>query len=142
MDSLLGFNRETHTSEQVNQQARTRLPGNPSSAGLARRFVRDVLVKWERRDLADLAQLLANELVTNSVLHASSEVDLSVSLEKNRLRVEVHDESPQAPMRKDYSLSATTGRGLVLVEELSSDWGSEPADAGKVVWFELVGEAS
>lgn len=126
----------------MNQEARTRLPGNPSSAGIARRFVRDVLVDWEREDLADLAQFLANELVTNSVLHASTEVELSVSLERDRLRVEVQDENPQAPMKKDYSLSATTGRGLVLVEELSSDWGSEPANAGKVVWFELAGEAS
>lgn len=128
--------------DQVNQQASIRLPGNPSSAGSARRFVRDVLVDWGRVELTELAELLANELVTNSVLHADSEVELALNLEGNKLRVEVHDENPQTPARKDYSLSAATGRGLVLVEELSSDWGSEPANDGKVVWFELVGQAS
>jgi anti-sigma regulatory factor (Ser/Thr protein kinase) len=81
-------------------------------------------------------------LVTNSVLHADSEVELAVNMEGDRLRVEVRDENPQAPIRKDYSLSAATGRGLVLVEELSADWGSERANDGKVVWFELAGEAS
>ncbi|MGH2789116.1 MAG: ATP-binding protein [Actinomycetota bacterium] len=126
----------------MNQADHTRLPGNPSSAALARRFVRSVLIEWGHGDLIELAELLANELVTNSVLHTESEVELSVSLEGERLRVEVHDDNPQAPMRRDYSLSAATGRGLVLVEKLSSDWGTEPANAGKVVWFELAAEAS
>ena len=126
----------------MNQQAHIRLPGNPSSAGTARRFVRDVLITWGRQELIELTELLANELVTNSVLHADSEVELAVNMEGDRLRVEVRDENPQAPIRKDYSLSAATGRGLVLVEELSADWGSERANDGKVVWFELAGEAS
>jgi anti-sigma regulatory factor (Ser/Thr protein kinase) len=128
--------------ELVNQAALSRLPGNPSSAALARRFVRSVLIEWGHEHLIELAELLANELVTNSVLHTESEVALSVSLEGETLRVEVHDNNPQAPMRRDYSLSAATGRGLVLVEKLSSDWGTEPANAGKVVWFELAAEAS
>jgi anti-sigma regulatory factor (Ser/Thr protein kinase) len=126
----------------MNKRAGTHLPGSPSSAGIARRFVHDILVQWDREELTELAQLLANELVTNSVLHAGTDVELSVSLDENTLRVEVRDENPQAPRRKDFSLSATTGRGLVLVEELSSDWGSEPANAGKVVWFELASKAS
>jgi anti-sigma regulatory factor (Ser/Thr protein kinase) len=126
----------------MNQQASIHLPGSPSSAGSARRFVHDILVQWDREELTELAQLLADELVTNSVLHAGSDVELLVSLHENTLRVEVRDENPQAPMRKDFSLSAATGRGLVLVEELSSDWGSEPANHGKVVWFELASKAS
>jgi anti-sigma regulatory factor (Ser/Thr protein kinase) len=126
----------------MNQQAGTHLPGSPSSAGVARRFVHDILVKWGREELTELAQLLANELVTNSVLHARSDVELSISLDENTLRVEVRDENPQAPIRRDFSLSAATGRGLVLVEELSSDWGTEPANHGKVVWFELASKAS
>ena len=134
--------RESYDFGQVNQQAHIRLPGNPSSAGAARRFVRDVLITWGRQELIELTELLANELVTNSVLHADSEVELAVNMEGDRLRVEVRDENPQAPIRRDYSLSAATGRGLVLVEELSADWGSERANDGKVVWFELAGEAS
>jgi anti-sigma regulatory factor (Ser/Thr protein kinase) len=127
---------------EVNRAAHTRLPGSPSSAALARRFVRTTLVDWQRDHLIELTELLANELVTNSVLHTDSEVELSLNLEGDRLRVEVHDDNPLAPARRDYSLAAATGRGLVLVEELSSDWGSEPANAGKVVWFELGAEAS
>jgi hypothetical protein len=33
---------------------------------------------------------------------------------------------------------ATTGRGLILVEGLADNWGSDDiAEGGKVVWFEM-----
>jgi hypothetical protein len=50
----------------------------------------------------------------------------------------VYDGSPALPQRKRYSRTATTGRGLGLVEQLADSWGAEAMDSGKAVWFELV----
>jgi hypothetical protein len=58
----------------------------------------------------------------------------------HRLRVEVRDDDPSPPVRRPRDPLATTGRGLLLVNELASAWGSQPAGRGKVVWFELESE--
>ena len=50
------------------------------------------------------------------------------------------DDSPRAPRPRKHSVDSGTGRGLVLVEQLSENWGVEPRDGGKVVWFELCRE--
>ena len=57
------------------------------------------------------------------------------------MRVEVHDGSTQLPVRKHYSNMSGTGRGLLLVERMASEWGSDRTADGKVVWFELDGQA-
>ncbi|MGH2685138.1 MAG: ATP-binding protein [Actinomycetota bacterium] len=119
-------------------EARTSLPADLASAGAARRFVGSTLREWECDTLADSALLLVSELVTNAVLHARSALDVVLRLAADRLRVEVHDESPTQPTRKHYSIHAGTGRGLMLVEQLAQEWGVDQlGDNGKRVWFEL-----
>lgn len=113
------------------------LPGDPASAGGARRFVSDALKAWGRTDLEEVATLLVSELVANVVLHAGTELDLRLRRAGTRVRVEVHDRSRRLPDRKYYSSTSATGRGMVLVDELSAAWGAEPTAEGKSVWFEL-----
>lgn len=108
-----------------------------SSAGAARRFVSATLASWGFESLEDAAILLANELVANVVLHAGTDLDVLLRRPKGRLRVEVHDHDRRLPTRKHYSVTATTGRGLGLVDDLARDWGAETTAGGKVVWFEL-----
>jgi hypothetical protein len=36
-----------------------------------------------------------------------------------------------------YDSDAVTGRGLALVDQLSTSWGVEPTSAGKLVWCEV-----
>ena len=91
----------------------------------------------EAEALTDLALLLVSEVVTNAVLHARSEIRLCVGWNGDAVRVEVADESPVLPVPQHYSEMATTGRGMHLVEEVATAWGSDPVDPGKVVWFEL-----
>lgn len=83
--------------------------------------------------------LLTNELVTNAILHADSEIDVLVDVTGDRVRVEVHDAARRAPVRRRGDPTSTAGRGLALVEALASDWGVDtvPGD-GKFVWFEVV----
>src|SRR4051812_35299473 len=113
------------------------LSDDTSSAATARRFVRDTLQTWGADQHTDTATLLVSELVTNAVLHARCAPEVVVVLEGPVLRVEVHDTSPVLPARRHYGIQAGTGRGIVLVEEMATDWGTRPTSAGKVVWFEL-----
>jgi anti-sigma regulatory factor (Ser/Thr protein kinase) len=108
-----------------------------TSAGAARRFVSDTLAAWGVEALDDAATLLASELVANVVLHAGTDLDVVLRRPEGRVRIEVHDRDHRLPVRKHYSVTATTGRGLGLLEDLARTWGADVTPDGKVVWFEL-----
>ena len=116
---------------------RASFPADPASASEARRLVDRTLAEWGCEELRETAALLVGELVANAVLHAGTTIDVAVRRVGDRLRVEVQDGSERLPVRKHYSSFATTGRGLLLVERLSDEWGAEPTPSGKTVWFEL-----
>lgn len=115
------------------------LPAELSSGHHARRFVREKLAQWDAVDLLEDAQLLTTELVNNAVVHATSAVKLRLRLRAGSLRVEVADSGEGALHRQRVDLHNTGGRGLFLVEALSSSWGTSVDSRGKVVWFELNG---
>jgi len=88
----------------------------------------------------DTAELLVSELATNAVRHAAGPgpIEIRLSLD-DRLTCEVADQlggtpAPDAKLPTDLEES---GRGLYLVDVLSSDWGSRRTSTGKVVWFAL-----
>ena len=111
------------------------LPAAPSSAGAARRFVRDVLGEIGREAWSESASLAVSELVTNAVLHAHTDVELAVVTELEQVRIEVRDDNPVLPSARSYDDHATTGRGLELIAAVSDSHGVESlGDAGKVVW--------
>lgn len=107
------------------------------SASQARRFVAETLESWGRDGVAHTASLLVTELAANAVLHAGTTFRVVIQEMPERVRVEVHDANAVLPARRRYSTTAATGRGLVLVEAMSADWGVEPTAVGKLVWFEL-----
>ncbi len=118
--------------------ARTALPCDAQSVRAARRFLSAELAAWGiAADVVDTAELLVSELVTNAVLHARSDVDLSVDAAGEGIRVGVTDGNPRGLTRRRHRLDAATGRGLMLVEQLAASWGVEPRTPGKVVWFEV-----
>ena len=116
---------------------RRALPSTPASAREARRFVDDALSHPQVEPVAYAATMLVSELVANVVLHSGTPLEVVVTVDGARVRVEVHDGSPRMPVRKHYSSLSGTGRGLVLVDRMSSAWGTEATPAGKFVWFEL-----
>jgi serine/threonine-protein kinase RsbW len=83
--------------------------------------------------------LLTSELVTNAVIHAPGAIVLNVELLQNRLRVAVVDHGPGRPVvQPPEDLSRPSGRGMVIVDSMSSAWGVDPLPGGaKSVWFEL-----
>lgn len=112
------------------------LDPHPASVGRARRWLSQQLEEWGLDDLDYDASVVLSELVTNAVLHAKTEIELTVSHDKS-LRLEVRDSSASPPAARDAGASSSTGRGLHLVAALTTSWGFVPNDEGKVVWAEF-----
>jgi anti-sigma regulatory factor (Ser/Thr protein kinase) len=111
----------------------------------AAREARRALRSWLRRRrggpaVGETAELLVSELVTNAVRHTSSPaVSVSAAVVDHQLRVVVGDsqvDQPRRPAQLPDSASPG-GRGLWILDALSSGWGSQPTAAGKDVWFVL-----
>ena len=112
------------------------LDGNARSAQRARQLLREVLSEPLYADWLDDAQLAVSEIVSNVVLHAHTDMVLTVRAEHERLCVEVRDNSCQLPVERVYDPEATTGRGMALVRQLTTEFGAALLpDGGKVVWF-------
>lgn len=114
-----------------------RLPPHPSSAGEARRMVGRLLAESGREDLADTGQLLVSEVVTNALVYAATPIDVCVQADEDGILVQIGDGSRHWPEPRSYGLTAHTGRGLAMLEDMSSAWGVVPAVGGKTVWFHL-----
>jgi len=115
-----------------------RLAADPAAPGEARRQVRAAIRAWDVPVDEDVVVLLASELVTNAVTHqAGRTVTLALSCSPGRLRVDVHDTSRSLPVLASASSDDETGRGLMLVDTLSDEWGSYRTPAGKAVYFTL-----
>ena len=103
----------------------------------ARRIVADALADDHFTGDVDTVLLLVSELVTNAVRHAATPFDVNIRVDGSQVTVEVVDHDGSHPPRlRDPLPEDTSGRGLRIVDELSSSWGTEPiADDAKRVWF-------
>lgn len=120
------------------EPARIALPRSPSSVGAARRFITARTAAWSFPEpAADQLVLIGSELVTNAVLHARTELTLTLELHEDRVRISVKDRSQAPATLRHYRADALTGRGLGVVAALSDRWGVSTAPDGKVVWAEL-----
>jgi len=119
------------------------LPGESASAAIARRAVRQALTAADREHWSDAAELACTEIVSNVVLHAHTDLELTVEVFDELVRVEVRDFSSTLPRRRDCTEHATTGRGMALVAALSTEHGvSDVGPDGKTVWFAIAGAAA
>ncbi|MFC0551528.1 ATP-binding protein [Planotetraspora thailandica] len=113
------------------------LPDEPAAVTQARHLIGETLTGWQVPDQIDVAELLADELITNALHHAWGKPLLTLSLIDGVLRCEVNDLSPELPRMRQPDADETSGRGLLLLERLSLRWGSVRTYSGKVVWFEM-----
>ncbi|NUP38778.1 MAG: serine/threonine-protein phosphatase, partial [Streptomyces sp.] len=102
----------------------------------ARDLTRQQLASWGLDRLADTAELLVSELVTNAIRAASYEVELRL-MRVGKLLVEVSDDNHNLPQLQRADADDVEGRGLALVSHMSRRWGTSRKAVGKVVWFEL-----
>ena len=114
------------------------MPNRPDSTPAARAFLSRLLDGWGIPDeVIDDASLLATELLSNAVRHGTGLVTLRVEVEDGVIQVRVHDDAGGQPVVKEADPTSTGGRGLFLVECVADQWGSDPDEAGKTVWFRL-----
>ena len=112
----------------------------PSAVPWARLHARLVIQEWSLTGVADNVELIVSELVTNAV-HASGGLGRATSVrlwllsDAEQVLITVWDASPYMPIRADVSVEAESGRGLLLVEAASSQWGTRASPGGgKTVW--------
>ena len=119
-------------------EASVDLPRSLTSVAAARRFVEQRLKEWKLEPLLDDALLISSELVTNAVTHADSSCRVRLSLNTARLRIDVLDAGAGTPEPLPLSQTEEHGRGLYMVDAITSAWGLEDVPGeGKLVWAEL-----
>ncbi len=123
----------------------------PGAVPCARLHTRQVLWEWGFAALVETIELIVSELVTNAIQASEGltggrydgrwtpgvpPVRLWLLSDRQRVVIRVWDSDHQVPRLQDAELDAEDGRGLLLVECLSNDWGSYLAEnsSGKVVW--------
>jgi anti-sigma regulatory factor (Ser/Thr protein kinase) len=120
-------------------RAKVELPLRPEAASSARRIVAGVLGAWQLEDLVQDTQLVVSELIGNAYQHASGgqEVELEVLQHGDTVTIRVNDGSSLRPMLRAAADDETTGRGLRIVDAISTRWGVADHEGGKQVWAEI-----
>lgn len=114
------------------------LPPEARSPSASRRFVERALMRWELEPLTDTAVLLTSELVTNAIVHAQTEVSVTIRREdRYTVTVSVSDGSTMAPRLARHTDDSATGRGLGILEMLATSWTVVSEPDGKTVSFTL-----
>ncbi|HEY4851507.1 MAG TPA: ATP-binding protein [Streptosporangiaceae bacterium] len=115
-----------------------------SAVPCARLHARQIVWEWGFRHLAEDAEILVSELLTNAVKASSSPdgagvVVLRLLANRERLLIEVWDHNPDDPQPRQADAESESGRGFSVIEALSSRWGFRRLSYSvKVVWCELL----
>lgn len=145
-----------HLADAADRDNVTLLDDDPRAPGVARVTLRAVLIELGLAGLADRAELLLSELVTNSVRHTRGPASMRLQCFHPVLRVIVRDRSPKMPpLPRAGALAAALtpsdpdpdpdgecGRGLLIFDALADRWGGEAlgeypnGPGGKTLWFE------
>ncbi|MER5467266.1 ATP-binding protein [Streptomyces sp. NPDC002685] len=123
-------------------------PAVDASVPQARHAVRDLLVRQGvpvSDDLVHGLLLIVSELVTNAVKHAallSPVLAVEVAVGAEWVRVSVEDNHPYRPTALEADHGQTGGRGLLLVSEVTREFGGvcdveHTTSGGKVIWAAL-----
>ncbi|MEV0888828.1 ATP-binding protein [Streptomyces microflavus] len=122
-----------------------------SAVSTSRHFLRLALSKWQAALIEDDVLLVASELVTNAVtvtgvlpkppawdeLERLGLVHVRLVGLSDSVVVEVWDVSDEPPRLQRVGDDAEGGRGLLLVQELATRWGSYRTTGGKAVWAQV-----
>lgn len=112
------------------------LSSDRAAPAIARKAVLALLFKRGRRTSIPMVELVVSEMVTNAVLHAEGPLQMQLTVEGDRLRVEVSDGSPERPLVRRIP-GPNGGYGLPMIDSLSEVWGTTHCEGRKVVWAEL-----
>ncbi|QLH19331.1 ATP-binding protein [Streptomyces sp. Rer75] len=117
-----------------------RFSSNPASLLPIRRFTHRTLAQWGQHSCVEDTTLVVSELVANAVRHALSHQAgchgwLGLMNTAHTIICAVQDPSRHPPLPRATTAHDTGGRGLLIIDELSHDWGySLHGNTGKTVW--------
>jgi anti-sigma regulatory factor (Ser/Thr protein kinase) len=127
-----------HMSVQRRWSHETDLALHKGSASHARAFVALHLRAHDLATMADDLQLVVSELVTNAMLHAQPPYTVSLRAFETTLRLEMLDGANAEPSMMVAGPLDTYGRGVMIVQALSRDWGVlTRTSGGKTVWADF-----
>ncbi|WUN28965.1 SpoIIE family protein phosphatase [Streptomyces sp. NBC_00316] len=107
-----------------------------TTPAIARTLVRDRLDGWNLDDeTVQATELIVSELVTNAVRYGTPPLQLRLILNRS-LTCEVHDSSAVAPHLRHARTVDEGGRGLFIVSQLATHWGTRYSLHGKALWTE------
>ncbi|GAT68857.1 6-phosphofructokinase [Planomonospora sphaerica] len=111
----------------------------PESVPEARRFVTAVLAGWGlAAESVEDAAVCVTELAANALTHGrvpGHGFAVTAAVGDGFAQVAVHDHSPRRPRLRRPADTDSCGRGLLIVEELSEQWGLDDlGQDGKAVW--------
>ncbi|MET7378278.1 SpoIIE family protein phosphatase [Streptomyces sp. NPDC005526] len=140
--ALLVLRRRGLTERQpVSRLQRHVVPGDPDGLSDTRHMIRSTVRAWGARERSDEIELVADELITNALMHTEGAAIVTLRVltgTDRRLRVEVEDSSSALPRRREPGEAGVSGRGLLLVDRLTDVWGVEARGGGKCMWCEFV----
>lgn len=111
------------------------LDRSPRTSARARGFVRGMCAEWMVPELAEDAELIATELVENTLRHTDSAPRLRLELRRGTLFVAVSDESRRPAVLREGLDLARAGLGLRMITKVAKRWGSSGSrSGGKTVW--------
>jgi hypothetical protein len=129
------------------------LQARPASVPHAREHARAVLCRWHVTGLADTVELLVSEIATNAIRASDPAgrpghrdrvvparrpqvIRLWLMSDTGHVMVQIWDANQCQPVRRHPDRDAEAGRGLLIIEALSSQWGSYAIHGvdGKFVW--------
>lgn len=117
-------------------------PHQPDSVPAARRFATGIL-GGVSADTLEAVELMVSELATNCIRHTNSGFELTITRAGGDIRVSATDGAGGTPEMRSPKPTDPSGRGLKIIDMLSSDWGVEQsANAGKTVWFTVPDSAA
>ncbi|WP_354642827.1 SpoIIE family protein phosphatase [Kitasatospora camelliae] len=111
------------------------IPADPAAVGGVRESASRRLREWGLEDLVFTTELVLSELVTNAIRYAGGPVEVRL-IRAERLTCEVSDPSATQPRMRRARLTDEGGRGLYLVAQLTTRWGSRYTRHGKTIWAE------
>ncbi|HEX4788087.1 MAG TPA: ATP-binding protein [Actinospica sp.] len=115
------------------------LPASPRAAGHFRRHAVNATRRWRLHpESGELIETCVSELVTNAIVHGvGRDVLMLLYYTGDRVLTEVFGHALDEPVipATARSENAESGRGLLIVESLARDWGSEHTGLGLLrVW--------
>lgn len=121
-----------------------RLPLTGRTPKAVRDLVAKIAESWGLEEIEYQIKLAVSELVTNALIHADPTPGATVTAMVTRVgkqfRVAVHDGSTCAPQIRHPADTEESGRGLILVEDVTDTCGFYLTPFGKTVWFEIAAD--